>query len=78
MKNVLCSVAGFTILVCCRRRHFYVAETGDDGNDGSTRPLAKRSIQGAVNAAGDGDVILVSNGNLYRGGGSGGEHYQVD
>ncbi len=40
----------------------YVAETGDDGNDGSTWPLAKRSIQGAVDAAGDGDVILVSNG----------------
>ena len=41
---------------------FYVAETGDDGNDGSTWTQAKRSIQAAVTAAVDGDVILVSNG----------------
>ncbi len=63
MKNVICLLLGFTILVgAAAAGTLYVAETGDDGNDGSTWPLAKRSIQGAVNAAGDGDVILVSNG----------------
>jgi hypothetical protein len=38
------------------------ADTGDDGNDGSSWTQAKRSIQAAVNAADNGDVILVSNG----------------
>ncbi len=38
----------------------YVAETGDDGNNGSTWELAKRTIQGALTASGS--PIYVSNG----------------
>jgi len=42
---------------------FYVRPGGSDGYDGSTWALAKQTIQGAVGAAVNGDVIIVTNGS---------------
>ena len=63
MKTLWSLLVGFGLLVSSgMAATLHVAVTGDDGNDGSTWTLAKRSIQGAVDAAAAGDVILVSNG----------------
>lgn len=43
-------------------RVYYVTMDGDDANHGLTWSQAKRTPQGAVNSAGSGDTILVSNG----------------
>ena len=63
MKKVLFLLLSFALLVSSgMAATFHVAVTGDDVNDGSTWLQAKCSIQAAVDAAADGDVILVSNG----------------
>lgn len=40
----------------------YVATDGDDGDNGSTLELAKATVEGAIAAAADGDMILVAAG----------------
>jgi hypothetical protein len=65
MKTLLSLLLSFALFISSgMAATLYVAETGNDGNNGSTWALAKRTIQGAVNAAiATGcDVILVSNG----------------
>ena len=59
----------FESLEAARRREkdgaaalFVDGETGDDGNDGRSWTKAKRTIQAAVDAAKDGEEILVSDG----------------
>ncbi len=63
MKNVICLWLGLVLLAgVAPAATLYVAETGDDIHDGSAWALAKRSIQGALTPAVNGDTILVSNG----------------
>lgn len=47
---------------------FYVAQTGDNQNDGLEWGAAKLSIQAAIDGAADGDYILVSNGTYTAAG----------
>lgn len=50
----------------------YLSPDGNDGNDGSTWTLAKRTLAGALAAAGSGDVVLATNGTYTS------THFAID
>ena len=50
----------------------YVKPGGNDGNNGSTWDLAKKTLAGALAAAGSGDVILATNGTYTS------THFAID
>lgn len=57
--GLLCSVLSIT---SANATTYYVSPSGNDGNNGTSWALAKKTIQAGINAASANDTVLVTNG----------------
>ncbi len=61
-KNTMLIVWLLIAAIEAQAATYYVSPSGNDARKGTTWALAKQTIQSGINAAADGDTVLVTNG----------------